>query len=146
MIHKLLLATALGAVALVGVAAAQTGGGAHGFADMFMAADTDHDGKVSRTEFDTARAARFAQMDANHDGQLSGDEIPHWGPPPGANGGGSGGGEHHGGGMMRADTNGDGVISRAEYDASSAALFTRLDANNDGFITQDELQAMRPPQ
>lgn len=42
-------------------------------------------------------------------------------------------------GMMRADTNGDGKISRAEADAQASQRFDRLDVNHDGFLTPDEL-------
>jgi Ca2+-binding EF-hand superfamily protein len=80
-------------------------------------------------------------------------------------------GEHgrHGGGMERLDTDQDGRISRAEFDAGRAARdarmaqdpehaqwkqewkapeFNALDANHDGFIVRSELRAyherMRP--
>ena len=44
-----------------------------------------------------------------------------------------------GGMMMRADTDGDGKISRAEFTAQSEARFARMDKNGDGFITADEM-------
>jgi hypothetical protein len=47
-----------------------------------------------------------------------------------------------GGMMMRADTNGDGKISQAEFTAMMDQRFTRLDKNGDGFITADELGDM----
>ena len=40
-----------------------------------MAADADHDGKVSHAEFTTLAAARFAKLDANGDGQITPDEM-----------------------------------------------------------------------
>ncbi|WP_425229517.1 hypothetical protein [Sphingomonas sp.] len=45
------------------------------------------------------------------------------------------------GGMMRADTDGDGAISRAEYLAAAGVRFDRMDANHDGKLTPDELGA-----
>jgi Ca2+-binding EF-hand superfamily protein len=39
------------------------------------------------------------------------------------------------------DTNGDGVISRAEFDAFYNRRFKQLDANGDGMITADEMRA-----
>lgn len=36
------------------------------------------------------------------------------------------------------DSNGDGVVTRAEYEASTLAMFQRLDANNDGVLTKGE--------
>ena len=38
----------------------------------------------------------------------------------------------------KRDANGDGVISRAEFDASTEALFARMDANGDGVLTKGE--------
>ena len=137
--QKLLFAAAAAlAVLAAGVAAAQMGPGAK-----LGAADANHDGVITRAEFDAARAARFAQLDANHDGSLSADERPHWGPPPGQQPPADHphDGAHHG--MMNPDANGDGVISRAEYDAQGAQMFSRLDANHDGAITQAEIDAMR---
>ena len=43
-------------------------------------------------------------------------------------------------GMMRADTNGDGMISRAEDMAQANAHFDRMDTNKDGTLTADERQ------
>lgn len=44
--------------------------------------------------------------------------------------------------MMRADTNGDGVVTRAEVLAQAGARFDKLDANHDGKLDQSELSAM----
>jgi len=46
---------------------------------------------------------------------------------------------HGRGMMMRADTNGDGMISRAEFMAQAEARFARMDKNGDGVISADEL-------
>jgi Ca2+-binding EF-hand superfamily protein len=45
-----------------------------------------------------------------------------------------------GGFLRRADANEDGVITRAEFDASAGERFARRDDNSDGAITQDERQ------
>lgn len=55
-------------------------------------------------------------------------------PPPG------GPGPRGGGMMMRADTNGDGVITRDEALAQAAQRFDRMDLNHDGKLTRDELE------
>ena len=47
-------------------------------------------------------------------------------------------------GIMRYDTNKDGVVERAEWQAGQEARFRRLDASNDGKLTQDELFARTP--
>ncbi len=51
------------------------------------------------------------------------------------------GGEQHG--MMKADANGDGVITKAEFLANSETMFTELDKDNDGKISKAELDAKR---
>lgn len=43
-----------------------------------------------------------------------------------------------GGGLARADTNGDGMISKAEATARASARFDAMDKNKDGFLTADE--------
>jgi len=54
--------------------------------------------------------------------------------------GGAGGIGARGGGMLdRLDTDGDGKVSRAEYDAH----FAQLDQDGDGYITTDEYQNVR---
>ena len=54
---------------------------------------------------------------------------------------------HRGGGrmgmMMRADTDHDGVITRAEAMAEADTRFAKLDTNGDGQVAPDEKQAMR---
>ncbi len=39
------------------------------------------------------------------------------------------------------DANGDGVISRAEFDAFNSGRFDKMDSNKDGLLTMDELNA-----
>lgn len=47
----------------------------------------------------------------------------------------------HGAHLMEMDANADGNITRAEADASLAARFAGIDANSDGFVSQDEMKA-----
>ena len=39
------------------------------------------------------------------------------------------------------DTNNDGVISEAEFEAANAERFDKMDANDDGALTMDEIKA-----
>jgi hypothetical protein len=43
----------------------------------------------------------------------------------------------------RADTNGDGFVSKEEFAAGRTQMFAKLDANGDGFIDQGELDKAR---
>lgn len=108
--------------------------------------DANHDGAVTRAEFDAGQAARFARLDANHDGRISAEEraaafggAPQGGPRPQG-----GPGPDRARGPFNPDANNDGVISRAEFDAQSAAMFAHLDADHDGRVTQAEIDAARP--
>jgi len=127
--RRYLLALALAGTAISGAAIAGQEGagqaGARGHGGGMQRADTDNDGAISRAEFMAQSEQRFARLDANADGEISGDELP---------------------GRSRlvasADTNKDGKISKAEYMAQAAARFAKLDANGDGKITPDEMKAM----
>ena len=51
---------------------------------------------------------------------------------------------HEGGcGMAMMDTNKDGKVTRAEFDATHAGMFTRIDTNKDGAIDEAEMKAHR---
>lgn len=45
--------------------------------------------------------------------------------------------------LMMMDTNKDGAISRAEFDAHSNDKFAKMDKNKDGTISKDEIDAMK---
>jgi Ca2+-binding EF-hand superfamily protein len=47
--------------------------------------------------------------------------------------------------FKKLDTNGDGVISRKEFDAFNAKHFKELDTNKDGKLTLEELQSGPSP-
>jgi hypothetical protein len=79
--------------------------------------DTDHDGALSRAEFDAAQGARFDALDVNHDGALTGEEHPHW----------------HG-------ETGD-SMSRADYVSRGAAVFENYDADHDAKLADAEFDA-----
>ena len=56
---------------------------------------------------------------------------------------GHGRGHHRGAMMMRADTNQDGVITKAEAIAVADARFAKLDTDGDGRVTAAEMQTRR---
>lgn len=106
---------ALALAATPGLAQAQGGGRG------MMRADANGDGMISRAEAKAQSDARFAAMDANHDGVLAADEMT--GP----------------GGAMRGG--GDGRTTRADFDSRAEKRFARMDANGDGMLSADELRA-----
>ncbi|WP_174273930.1 EF-hand domain-containing protein [Sphingomonas bacterium] len=138
----------------------------------FAELDANHDGKVTKAEFDADEARRraemdsrraahrdqeFTKLDANRDGALSKSEFdappprPAGGPdrpPPPRGGPGMGPMRDHGMMMVgprwfdRADANHDGAVTLAEAQTAVLAMFDRLDANHDGTITPDEMRAM----
>ena len=115
----------------------------------FAAADTNHDGFLSKSEIDAAETkalqqlqalrerqlrAEFNQLDTNHDGQLSFQEFVAAAGTVKAN-------ETGDQIMARLDRNHDGKISADEYRAPQLKKFDAADTNHDGIITPAELQA-----
>ena len=101
------------------------------------AMDADKDGKISKDELTAFHAVRIAAIDGNKDGNLSVEELTAM----------------HLQAMTdpaktkaermieRQDTDADGLLSAVEMASHPmpTALFDRADANEDGFIDQDEL-------
>lgn len=137
-----------------------------GHGDPLARLDTNKDGVVTRAEAIAAADARFAKADTNGDGKITQDEVQakreamraKWqqrraaqGTQAGTETAGRPGGHrgmHHRGGRhgdmtKRLDTNGDGVVTRAEAEAAATARFDKLDANHDGRIDQSEMAAIK---
>ncbi len=126
-------------------------------AEMFAKMDANGDGKLDQADREARHAQRFATLDTDGNGSISQDEFNAMPEKRGMRGDGMRGeggpdGEgmrgHHGkrGGGMRmmakmADTNNDGVITRAEFDAGVKAHFAKMDANGDGTVTAEERKA-----
>jgi Ca2+-binding EF-hand superfamily protein len=128
----------------------------------FKKADKDGDGALSRAEVDAGMprmAKDFDAIDANKDGKITQDEMRAFGEKRRAemqsqrSGQGGQGGrrpdpermkQHFAEEFKKADTDGDGMLSRAEAEKSMPGLaqhFDQIDANKDGKLTQDEIRA-----
>lgn len=113
-----------------------------------MRADANHDGTISRAEMIADAQARFAAMDADKDGKVTGDEreaareAMRAQRPGGGQGGRGGFGGGFGGGGMRGDP--DRVVTREDDAQRAGARFDRLDANHDGKLDAAEIAAARP--
>ena len=136
--------------------------GGRGGAAMLRMADANGDGVVTRAEYLAAVDARFARMDANHDGVLTLDEMPMRGMRLGGRGqGGRGQGGMTGGDVPPPpppngsfpDATGTpptpaatrAPVTRDQYRAAAMRRFDRFDTNHDGRIDQAELAASAPP-
>ena len=100
---------------------------------MFQRLDTNADGKITQDELKVGRDTRYAAMDQNDDGKITWQEFQA-APRPGKQG------PRMQQMFQRADTNGDGVINRDEFDKKADLRFKPLDLNGDGVITRDEAQ------
>ena len=133
------IAAALGGTALAGTGYAghRGDGDGMGFLDkgqlavsamaMFDAVDADGDGSLTQAEIDTLRNDRHAAHDANGDGNLDLGEFAglwHETTYPLT---------------VRAfqmlDTDGDAIVTRAEYDRPLAGIVERLDRDGDGGLS-----------
>jgi len=127
------VAAGLGLFGMVESAMAQAPQAQQQMPRMFMEADRNGDGVVDKDEYMQLRNQIFSRLDRNGDGQLTQDDAmePRSGGPGMSQG-------RMGMRMQRADKNGDGVISHAEWDARTDELFALRDRNKDGNIEPDE--------
>jgi len=119
------------------------------------AQDKDGDGRISRSEWQGV-PERFKNMDKNGDGYLTREEMrqvaetlqnPNLGRGQGAGGPGGPGGpgaprpaakERAANLLKTQDQDGDGKVSATEFKGREQA-FRRMDKNNDGFLTLQEI-------
>jgi Ca2+-binding EF-hand superfamily protein len=134
-------------------AAALMATGAHA-GGMMTRFDANKDGKITAQEADAAHAARFAKMDLNKDGFIDASEARNakkdrWEKMKERRAAKDGGkrmdGRAGGYGMMAADANGDGKITKAEYDAAAMGKgsFEDKDFNKDGVIDKADWDARK---
>ncbi|GAB1234980.1 EF-hand domain-containing protein [Ferrigenium sp. UT5] len=101
--------------------------------------DANSDGILDQKEFAAFHEQRFQQLDANHDGKISRDELP-----------GMQGCDRKKAGQRfedrfdATDINHDGVLSKEEAEIGMPMLFAHfdeIDANKDGKLGKDEVTA-----
>jgi Ca2+-binding EF-hand superfamily protein len=100
-----------------------------------LAVDSNHDGALSAEEIAAAPAALLT-LDTDHDGQLTSLEYLPSQSDPAANKP-----DETVQRLMVLDRNGDGVLSKDEIPERMQGLFARIDINNDGRITSDEIRS-----
>jgi Ca2+-binding EF-hand superfamily protein len=95
-------------------------------------------GPISRADFLAQSRAHFADLDTNHDGALTKDELSaalakqFGGTPPA---------EIVDKIFAALDTNGDGKATTAEIDTHATERFNQWDTNHDGTLTPEEIMA-----
>ena len=109
--------------------------GVRNFADRY---DTNKDGKITQAEIDASRAEWFKKYDANNDGKLSIDEYQNlWLAERRRT-------------MVRAfqklDIDGTGAITLEVFEAPLVNIVERLDQNNDGALSRDDMKSWRQHQ
>ncbi len=135
-----------GALAVAGPGGFGGGFGSGGFgpgkggpAPRFREMDVNKDGVVTKNELAAYKQKRFAELDANKDGKVDASEIDRviakrlerkkvrmryrF--------------------LARLDDNGDGIVTKEEFEAKGARLFRRADVNADGKVSREELARVR---
>jgi Ca2+-binding EF-hand superfamily protein len=112
------------------------GGDMHGDgAAMFDRIDANHDGSISRAEFDAHHQVRVEKRIVIRDGKAAdGTQVRRIHRRGGM------------GGMMMlkmADANKDGRVTLAEAEGAALRHFEMMDVNRDGQVTRDERRQMR---
>jgi len=157
----MLIAAALAGTALTGAAAYAQDQGPPPPADAPALAPHMDRAPITRADFIARADRRFDHMDANHDGVVTIDEMGAMGrhrmappaagdtpPPPGGDDAAAPAPASPMAGFAqrmfdRLDANHDGKLIRDEVDADAAARFDATDANHDGTLDANEQAGMR---
>ena len=143
----LILAGAVAVLATGGIAAAYAAQSHHGhhwgqgrmhwMESMLMPMDSDKDGSVSRAEIESGAAAKATEIDANKDGNITVDEVVAYREKQRL---------HRLADEIKAmDSDSDGKVSVAEYEAAQVWRLARLDRDGNGTIDPQELMPRKGP-
>ncbi len=115
-------------------------------AKMMKRLDKNSDGKLNAEEWPAKGRTNFADADGDKDGFVTAEEFAKLRPegkgPDGKGPDGKGPddkGQHAAEFKAKIDTDKDGKISLAEWNAEGTKLFARMDENKDGKIAKDEM-------
>jgi hypothetical protein len=104
----------------------------------FNKIDTNHDGVISRAEYQAWVDSRFSKLDTNGDGVVDADEVA---TSPTAV---ERVQKRAEGFVRRYDTTGSGQVSKADFEAKEMQRFDRMSDGADS-ITEDQFAAARRP-
>lgn len=111
-----------------------------GAGKMFDRADTDKNGTLSEAEVLASAEKIFARRDSNKDGALDTADAR---PMKGKGHHGKGGDQRAERMLKRLDTNNDGKVSQQEMLAGATQIFERFDADKNGEVAKAEVDAKR---
>ena len=102
---------------------------------LFERLDANRDGKITNEEMVVLTSQRFTRIDVDNDGNITAVELQAKMKTNAE--------KRSKRVMKRADSNGDGMITREEFLAQAEKRFARVDTDKNGAISMEELEVVR---